>query len=513
MYPKRQNMNHLSIKNIIKKSKTGIILIVIAAALAQVFNIFQYLYTRHSIQEQATQKAYDDLHEMQRILNLKTSVETAVENAMGDVLINLSEPDRFYGIASRMVSRNPHIVGSSIAMKPGYYPQKDSLYAPFAHQRARKDKGQPVTKLLAYDYSKEDWYAKPFKSDSAQWSDVYTDTGGSGLPIYTYAEPIHNNKGQVIGVLSADIHFKDLTPSNDITYDKLDTVNVIGFILQILGLLLIVWIVWRYAKKFREVNRLIMEQELLGKELQIASDIQTAMLPNISEAENARHHMEFEELLLSAPDVSADFYDYFYTGQNVVFCIGDVPGSNVMASLMMSITRSIFRTAATVECKEGQAPSPAAIVAAMNHSMCAINHNQMFATLFVGVLNLDNARLTYCNAGNPAPVVLNASTGATLLDAKPNIPIGVMDDFGYEEQKITLIDDFTLFLYNDGLYETENIYHEVFGQKRMLTRLDSSARQSDPPKKVLAKMQEALEGHRGTAAQSDDVMMLAMKII
>ena len=506
-------MTHLSIKSIIRKSKTGIVLIVLAAAVAQIFNIAQYIYTRQAIKEQSIQKAYDDMYEMQRIINLKTQVETAVQNAMGDVLINLQEPDRFYGIVSRMVSRNPHIVASCIAMRPGYYPQKDSLYATFAYQRARRDSGQPVTKLLAYDYHNADWFIKPFKSDSAKWSEVYTDTGGSGMPVYTYAQPIRNSKGQVLGVLTADVHFKDLTPDNAITYDEIDIFNIIGFLLQIIGLLLIVWIVWRYAKKFREVNHLIMEQELLGKELQIASDIQTAMLPNISEAENARHHIVFEDLLISAPDVSADFYDYFYVGDNVVFCIGDVPGSNVMASLMMSITRSIFRTAATVECRVGEDPSPAAILMAMNHSMCAINHNQMFATLFVGVLNLNTARLTYCNAGNPAPVVLNASTGATLLDAKPNIPIGVMDDFPYEEQKITLIDDFTLFLYNDGLYETENIYHEAFGQKRMLTRLDSTARLNEPPKKVLSRMQEALESHRGSASLTDDVMMLALKII
>ncbi len=506
-------MNHLSIKSIIKKSRTGIILIVIAAALAQIFNILQYTYTRHAVKEQSIQKAYDDLHEMQRIINIKTSVETAVQNGMGDVLINLNEPDRFYGIVSRMVSRNPHIVASSIAMRPKYYTQKDSLYAPFAYQRSRKDTGQPTTKLLGYDYTESEWYAMPFKTDSAMWSEVYTDTGGSGMPVYTYAQPIHNNHGQVIGIFTADVHFKDLTPQNEITYDSLDALNVIGFILQLLGLLLIIWIVWSYAKKFREVNKLIMEQELLGKELQIASDIQTAMLPNISEAENARHHIEFEECLISAPDVSADFYDYFYAGQNIIFCIGDVPGSNVMASLMMSITRSVFRTAATVQCQGGLDPSPAAIVAAMNHSMCAINHNQMFATLFVGVLNLDTARFTYCNAGNPAPVILNASTGANLLEAEPNIPIGVMDDFDYQEQKITLIDDFTLFLYNDGVYETENLYHEAYGQKRMLTRLDNSARLNDEPKKVLDKMREVLEAHRGTAPQNDDIMMLALKIV
>lgn len=508
-----KNMNRLSIKKLIKKSRTGIIVIVIAAVLAQVLNIVQYIYTRYAVKEQAMEKAYDDMQELQRVMNIKTRVETAVENAMGDVLVNLQEPDKFYGIVSRMVSRNPDIVASTIAMRPGYYPQKDSLYAPIAFNRSKKADIQPTTKLLAYDYTQQDWFKESFNNDTARWSEVYTDTEGSGMSVFTYSKPIHNSQGKVIGVLTGDVFFKDLSPEKEVSYSAIDTVNVIGFLIQLIGLLLIVWIVWRYAKKFREVNRLVMEQELMSKELQIASDIQTAMLPTNSDEENTQHHVQIEKLLLSAPDVGADFYDYFYSGHNIILCVGDVPGSNVMASLMMSITRSVFRTAATILCEKTEKPSPAEIVSEMNHSMCAINHNQMFSTLFVGVLNLDNACFTYCNAGNPSPVVLDASNGAKLLDTIPNIPIGVMDDYEYEEQQIALTDKFTLFLYNDGVYETENIHHEAFGQKRMLTRLNSSARMSEEPKKVLAKMQEVLESHRGTAPQSDDVMMLALRIV
>ncbi len=149
----------------------------------------------------------------------------------------------------------------------------------------------------------------------------------------------------------------------------------------------------------------------------------------------------------------------------------------------------------------------------MNHTLCSINHNQMFATLFVGVLNLDTAKLTYSNAGNPAPVMLNSSTGAHLLETEPNVPVGVVDDYEYTEQSITLIDDFSLFIYNDGLYETENSYKEPYGQKRMLTRLNNCALNNDPPKKILSKMQEALESFRGGADQSDDVLMVTFKTI
>ena len=137
----------------------------------------------------------------------------------------------------------------------------------------------------------------------------------------------------------------------------------------------------------------------------------------------------------------------------------------------------------------------------------------MFSTLFVGVLDLNSALLTYCNAGNPAPVVISPSTGAKLMDVEPNIPVGIMENYEYIEQHITLIEDFTLFLYNDGLYETENIHHEPYGQKRMLTRLQAYSRHTTDPKKLLSTMQEAVESHRGSAAQRDDLLMLTIRMV
>ena len=501
------------VKSTIQKAQAGIAFIIFAALLSQAFNVVQYVYTRRKIQQQTVEKTYNDMAKMQNIVNLQTSVESAVHATMGDVRISLNNPERFYGIVSRLVSNNDHIVGSAIAMRPGFYPDKDSLFAPFAFPENKDLKGQPRTKLLPNDYTKQDWYAIPFENDSAIWSEPYFDKGGSELLIRTFSLPIHDQNNTVIGILSADVFFTEMADDDDFSYDEIDKVNLVGFIFQLLGLLLILYIVWKYAIKLRQVNKLILEQELIGRELQIASDIQAAMLPNISDIENARHHLDVQKVLVSAPDVSADFYDYFFVGQKIVFCIGDVPGSNVKAALMMSVIRSIFRTSATLNCEHNLSPSPAAIISSMNNSLCTINHNEMFSTLFVGVLDLNNAILTYCNAGNPAPVVISPSTGAKLMDVEPNIPVGIMENYEYIEQHITLIEDFTLFLYNDGLYETENIHHEPYGQKRMLTRLQAYSRHTTDPKKLLSTMQEAVESHRGSAAQRDDLLMLTIRMV
>ena len=501
------------VKSTIQKAQAGIAFIIFAALLSQAFNVVQYVYTRRKIQQQTVEKTYNDMVKMQNIVNLQTSVESAVHATMGDVRISLDDPDRFYGIVSRLVSNNDHIVGSAIAMRPGFYPDKDSLFAPFAFPENKDLKGQPRTKLLPNDYTKQDWYAIPFENDSAMWSEPYFDKGGSELLIRTFSLPIHDQNNTVIGILTADVFFTEMADDDEFSYDEIDKVNLVGFIFQLLGLLLILYIVWKYAIKLRQVNKLILEQELIGRELQIASDIQAAMLPNVSELENARHHLDIQKTLASAPDVSADFYDYFFVGQKIVFCIGDVPGSNVKAALMMSVIRSIFRTSATLNSEHNLSPSPAAIISSMNNSLCTINHNEMFSTLFVGVLDLNTALLTYCNAGNPAPVVISPSTGAKLLEVEPNIPVGIMEDYEYIEQRITLIEDFTLFLYNDGLYETVNIHNEPYGQKRMLTRLEACSRHNADPKKLLSTMLEAVESHRGSAPQTDDLLMLTIRMV
>ena len=302
--------NH--IKSTIRKAQAGIAFIIVAAVLSQVINALQYVYTRRNIRKQSVENTYKNMVKLQRTANLQTSVESAVEATMGEVTVQLGDPDQFYGITSRLVSHNDYIVGCAIAMRPGYYPQKDKLFAPFAYPENKNGKGQPRVKLLPYDYTKQEWFATPFQKDSAMWTEPYFDKGGSDLLVRTFSKPIHDNAGRVVGILTADVFFKDLATDDDFTYDEIDRINFVGFILQILGLLLVVYIVWKYTSKFKQVNHLIMEQELLTKELQIASDIQTAMQPNISDIENARHHLDVQKLLISAPDVSADFYDYFY---------------------------------------------------------------------------------------------------------------------------------------------------------------------------------------------------------
>ena len=492
----------------IRRTKTGIILVAAAALLIQLMGIGQYVYTRHEMRKQAATETFNDMQEVQRIASLKTQVETIVQNAMGEVMLNLDNPDAFFGITSRVVALNEHVVGSAVAMQPGYVAGKDSLYAPFSYPSGKSRKGSPITKLLPYDYTREAWYVKPYKANKPQWSEPYFDRDGSDLLIRTYGQPIRNQQGQVIGILTADVSFEEFTKAEADPYSRIDSMNIVAFAVQLVGLLILVWIVWGYASRMRQVNKLVSQQQIQENELQIAANIQQAMLPRNS-LDDKKHGLTIDHCLMQAPDISADFFDYLYVGNKLVFCIGDVPGSNVRAALLMTITRTVFRTAATMQSRRRGGPSPAVIVSTMNEAICSVKEGFMCATLFVGVLDTETRRFTYCNAGNPAPVALSKQLGAVTIHAEPNIPLGVVDDYQFAEEIFLLDDDdFTLFLFNDGLYEVEDAQQRPLGFKRMMAHLRTLP--GATPGKVLDKMRETVEKHHGEAPLTDDILMLVI---
>ena len=138
------------------------------------------------------------------------------------------------------------------------------------------------------------------------------------------------------------------------------------------------------------------------------------------------------------------------------------------------------------------------------------NDTNMFVTLFVGVLDLTTGKLRYCNAGHDAPLLMGQEV--KLLPCDSNLPIGVMADFSFEQQEITLERPTTLFLFTDGLNEAENIDHGQFGDERIEKIAESmvAAGQIEPTQ-VIRHMTDAVHTFVGTAEQSDDLTMLAIE--
>ena len=198
----------------------------------------------------------------------------------------------------------------------------------------------------------------------------------------------------------------------------------------------------------------------IENELKVAHDIQMSMLPKTFPPYPERDDIDIYGSLTPAKDVGGDLFDFYIRNEKLFFCVGDVSGKGVPASLVMAVTRSLFRNISA------HVAEPDEIVRTLNNAMAEGNDTNMFVTLFVGVLNLATGLLEYCNAGhNYAMLIGNL---VSTLPCDPNLPIGVMPDMTFTKQQLTIEPETTIFLYTDGLNEAEDPNHVLFGVQRII---------------------------------------------
>ena len=239
----------------------------------------------------------------------------------------------------------------------------------------------------------------------------------------------------------------------------------------------------------------------IENELKIAHDIQMSMLPKTYPAFPDRSDIDIYGQVNPAKAVGGDLYDFFIRDSRLFFCIGDVSGKGVPASLVMAVTRSLFRNIAA------QTAEPQKMVKGVNESLSSNNEADMFVTFFVGVLDLATGNLDYCNAGHDMPLLISGGE-VTVLECDPNIPAGVMPGWDFTLQHTQLKAGDTLFLYTDGLNEAENASHAQFGLEAII----QTAKAASPrPNELIDAMTQAVEKFVNQAEQSDDLTMLAIQ--
>ena len=288
-------------------------------------------------------------------------------------------------------------------------------------------------------------------------------------------------------------------PEKDMFYDFY-RISRLLMVLTLLGLVLLGFIMYRAARNFMKLRKVENSRQRMEGELAIAHGIQMGMIPKIFPPYPERDDIEIYASLTAAKEVGGDLYDFFISNENLWFCIGDVSGKGIPASLVMAVTRSLFRTNAM------HLDSPAKVMSSINDAMAEMNENNMFVTMFIGQLELASGKLTFCNAGHNAPVILHEGK-ATPITMRPNLPVALISGFAYVDEETTLGDKDGFFLYTDGLTEAENPQKELFGEDRMLEVL----RKYSIPMDVVLHMTDAVTAHANGAEQSDDLTMLSLR--
>ena len=255
-----------------------------------------------------------------------------------------------------------------------------------------------------------------------------------------------------------------------------------------------------------ELTETTMQKASMERELDVARKIQMSMLPVTWPAFPERDDIDIYASVAPAKAVGGDLYDFRLRDGKLFFCIGDVSGKGIPASLVMTEISSMFRTLSATE------DNPAKVLSSINASMSARNDSLMFVTLFVGVLDLASGELRYSNAGHNAPVVITEGT-PKMLKVDCNVAVGIEPDWEFSLQTLMLPPASMLFLYTDGLTEATRAGDELFGEKRVLDALAASAGKGVSAEQLITQMSAAVDAFVGDAEQSDDLTMLALRIL
>jgi sigma-B regulation protein RsbU (phosphoserine phosphatase) len=322
-------------------------------------------------------------------------------------------------------------------------------------------------------------------------TEVIYDSEGNRL--YVHYAPVDKRVGWSMAIINKH---KDI-------YADLHVMALKMLALVATGLVMLSIIMWLLRRSFKRINRIYAEKERISSELRVASNIQQAMIPKTFPPYPDRDDLQVYGLLEPAKEVGGDLFDFYIRDEKMFFCIGDVSGKGVPASLVMAVTRSLFRTISAHE------SAPVRIVELMNESMSDGNESLMFVTFFLGVLDLPTGRLRYCNAGHDAPLVVEANR-LDYLPVEPNIPLGIMADFRFRGQEALINAHSIIFLYTDGLTEAENATHAQFGNDRMLEVAHRCQKYTDDTQLLTTEMQKAVVDFVAGAQRSDDLTMLSV---
>lgn len=543
----------------IKRSRGGIWILVVAAVVLEATACIQYFYSRWAIRTEAELRAKTELRRAELEIE-KHAIEMESSAKMLAMLAekNVNKPEAIYEATRSIVGTIANTSSVAVAYVEDYFPKYGRHFEACSSRISEDSIYTRQIGNAAHDYTQMEWFQNGLHKDSCCWSEPYLDDSGSQTYVVSCSCPVRDQNGQIVAVVCVDLsldylqqlseylqmykgsyysirsstgedivarpdtvagrkytifdeeidatgwHISIIIP-DDVIYAQLRRVGFIVSLLMLIGLAILVFIMYRAAKDLIEVVNLSNQQERLESELSIARNIQMAMLPTRFPPFEDYPNINAYGLIVPAKEVGGDLFDFYIRDNQLFFCIGDVSGKGVPASLVMAVTRSQFRSFTSY------LDSPAQIVTKMNNALSGEGNDQnMFVTLFLGVLDLSSGNLRYCNAGHNAPVMLSASLEP--LPAVPNLPLGVLAGITFEEQTAQMRVGDALFLYTDGLTEAENNIKALFGEHRMM---DVLGRQPSDIgcQALIESVQQAVRTFVGDAPQSDDLTMFAIRLL
>lgn len=258
----------------------------------------------------------------------------------------------------------------------------------------------------------------------------------------------------------------------------------------------------RLANYMHNLEKTTAVKEKMESELRIAHDIQMSMLPKDFPPFPEHSNIDFYAIIHPARQVGGDFYDFFISGDDLYFAIGDVSGKGIPASLLMSYTISLLRSFSS------KPASSSEIARFLNNRITERNEADMFVTFFIGILNLKTGKLKYCNAGHMPPVITYPDRTSSFFDIHAELPLGILKDYPYQEYTYTFSSGSGILLYTDGVTEAENAKGAFYTKERLLQIIHQNRAQH--PREFLQRIITDIQSHVQTYEQSDDLTLFTL---
>ena len=255
-----------------------------------------------------------------------------------------------------------------------------------------------------------------------------------------------------------------------------------------------------------EVRRVTAENERIGTELDLARRIQADMLPNIFPPFPERTDMNIYASMRPAKEVGGDFYDFFLIDDSHLgLVMADVSGKGVPAALFMMAAKIL------VQNHTMNGGNPAEVLQKVNNQICQNNKEQMFVTVWLGILDLKTGLLTAANAGHEYPILQGEDGRYEVVKDKHGFVVGGLEGVKYKDYTLQMKKGMKVFVYTDGIPEATNEAGEFYGTERLLETLNKHP--EEDPTELIHHIHEDLHGFVGNAAQFDDVTMMCVEFL
>lgn len=254
---------------------------------------------------------------------------------------------------------------------------------------------------------------------------------------------------------------------------------------------------------YTKTTKLVTEQERIKSELAVATKIQAECLENDFTPFNCLKDVKLKAAMRPAKEVGGDFYDMFMIDENhMCFLIADVSGKGVPAALFMTMAKTHIKNYATLNLPLSEVAERA------NNQLCYKNETGMFVTAFICVLDLRTDDVTFINAGHNRPFFIDDEGEFSMIPAKVNLALGMMEGIPYREQHFTLSKGNCIYMYTDGVTEALNPAQEFFGDDRLKEVLNKHMNQANDVDCFIENMYKEVDTFADGEMQADDITMV-----